>query len=313
MIGDEYLRYAKRGRGLDHDWFSYQPPAMRPRLRWPASTQVALWITVPLEVFPLSGSNAPFRPTGALDRPYPDFWGYAARDYGLRVGIFRLLKALDRYGICATAAVNAEVARRAPDLIKSLLMRDWEIMGSGINMATLHHGGLDKADEAQQISQALDVLRPMCGDIVGWHSPGHSQSAHTMELLAGQGIRYVADWVNDDLPYDFHTANGDVVAMPLSYELADRTVLLEHDRTIDEYTAMVTAAARRFQLEASNEARILSISVSPWIIGYPHRIAAFEQLLEDLVMDGRVWIARGRDIFQSYQSQMSKSDSVAEA
>lgn len=307
MITDDYLRYSARHRGLDHDWFEYRSATARPRIIWPGSSQLALWVTVPLEFFPMTGGNAPFRPTGALDRPYPDLWGYAARDYGLRIGIYRILKALEERGMRATAAVNSAVVRHSPKLVNLLVQRNWEIMCSGVDMGTLHFGGLDKDIELEQIRSALLELRSAHFDFVGWHSPGFSQSMNTMEFLAGEGIQYVADWVNDDLPYDIKTRQGRVVAMPLAYELSDRKIMVEHDRTMDDYVSMVMAAAKQLRSESADSGRILSLSVSPWIIGYHHRIAAFERMLDQILDDGPVWLATGREIFEAYASQKSHS------
>ncbi|WP_414463726.1 hypothetical protein [Hyphomicrobium sp. DY-1] len=302
MIGNEYLQYPARRPGLDHMWFPFRSANTRRQLRWPGTAQLALWITIPLEFFPMSGGNAPFRATGALDRPYPDFWGYAARDYGLRIGVYRIIKALDRHGFRATAAINAKVAPRLSRLLDGLLERRWEIMCAGADMGTLHHSGVDKDAELAIIRSALGCLRRSGRDIIGWHSPGYSQSMHTMELLAGEGVKYVADWVNDDVPYEVRTANGSLVAMPLTYELSDRKVMVEHDRTIEDYTTMVLDAARRLRAETADGARILSLSVSPWIVGYPHRIAAFERMLDGLLDQGPFWVATGREIFEAYQS-----------
>jgi allantoinase len=307
MIADEYLKYPARSPGLDHDWFDYRCPRNTPPLRWPGEAQLALWITVPLEFFPLNGGNAPFRPTGALDRPYPDLWSYAARDYGLRVGIYRIINALDQRGIRATAAVNSAVAVRIPKLIDMLVERRWEIMCAGVDMGTLHYSGLPKNVELDLISRALSDVRSKDRDVIGWHSPGYSQSMHTMEILSAEGVRYVADWVNDDLPYDVRTSDGNIVAMPLTYELADRKIMVEHDRTMEEYTTMVLSAASRLRAESSQFARILSLSISPWIIGYHHRIAAFEAMLDAILSGGPIWVATGRELFEAYDQGKTRS------
>lgn len=303
MIAEEYLRYPARRQGLDHDWFDHRTAVTRPKLRWPGPAQLALWITVPIEFFPMDGGNAPFRPAGALDRPYPDLWGYSARDYGLRIGIYRIIEALDRRGLKATAAVNSAAALRAPKLVSFLTARHWEIMCAGVDMGTLHHGGLTRDVEHDLIKRALNDLRGKAPDVVGWHSPGHSQSMHTMELLAGEGVKYVADWVNDDLPYDVRAGGSSLVAMPLSYELSDRKVMVEHDRTMEDYTTMVLDAARRLRTESAQGARILSLSVSPWIIGYHHRIAAFESMLDRILGEGPIWAATGSELLDAYNSQ----------
>src|SRR5262249_32975246 len=98
--------------GLDHAWFGHERTLDRKPIAWPDGKPIALWITVPLEFFPLDAPAQPFRPLGGLDRGYPDYWSYSNRDYGLRVGIYRIMRVLDQLNRPATAAVTAAVAGR---------------------------------------------------------------------------------------------------------------------------------------------------------------------------------------------------------
>ena len=116
------LTYPHRRRGLDHAWFPLQP-TINGRRRWPDGKRVALWITVPVEFFPLDAPAQPLRPLGGLALGYPDLWNLSSRDYGLRVGIYRVMRALDDFGVRATAAVNSEVAGRYPRIIDEIAKR----------------------------------------------------------------------------------------------------------------------------------------------------------------------------------------------
>ena len=303
MSGDR-LSYPHRRCGLDHDWFAHEPTFKRASVAWPDGKRVALWITVPIEFFPLDAPAQPIRPLGGLDRPYPDFWSYSNRDYGARIGAYRIMRVLDGLGLRATAAVNAAATTQYPRLIDEIVQRNWEIVANGIDMGHVHHGKLDLAHERELIARARDTLTKASGKaITGWHSPGHSQSTNTLLLLAENGFEYVADWANDDLPYTIKTGAGPLCAMPLTYEWSDRVLLVQHTQTVEDYEAQVLQAFLRLHAEAQHRSgRILSLSISPWIIGYPHRIGALERLLNQIADTGSVWHATGSEIARAFKN-----------
>jgi peptidoglycan/xylan/chitin deacetylase (PgdA/CDA1 family) len=307
---NERLQYPHRRRGLDHPWFTHEPTFSRRPVAWPEGRPIAFWITVPLEFFPLDTPAQPIRPLGGLDRGYPDYWSYSNRDYGLRLGIYRIMRVLDGLNLSATAVVNAEVAARCPRVIAEAMLRNWEIMASGIDMGHLHHGNLTVEDERDLVRRARDIISNAIGRAVGgWHSPGHSESMHTLQLLKECGFEYVADWVNDDLPYMLHTAAGPLCAIPLTYEWSDRVLLVQHNLTVEDYEAQVMRAFQRLAAEAAQHGggRILSLSVSPWIMGYPHRIATLARLLGRILESGSIWHANGMQIADIFRDQALKT------
>jgi len=300
------LQYPHRRRGLDHAWFPHERTLDRKPIAWPDRKPIALWITVPLEFFPLDAPAQPFRPLGGLDRGYPDYWSYSNRDYGLRIGIYRIMRVLDQLKLTATAAANAAVAERYPRVLAEAALRNWEIMASGIDMGQLHHGGLSLEEERDRVRSARDILTKATGKpIRGWHSPGHSESMHTLQLVKECGFDYVTDWANDDLPYLQHTAAGALCALPLTYEWSDRVLLVQHNLAVEDYEAQVMRAFQRLAAEAgqSGGGRILSLSVSPWIMGYPHRIATLQRLLDRILETGSVWHANGMQIADTFMMQ----------
>lgn len=124
----ERMTYPHRQRGLDHTWFPHQPTIQRPPISWPGGARIALWITVPVEFFPLDAATQPFRPLGATPSVYPDLWNYSSRDYGLRIGIYRIMRVLDALSLPATAAVNAEIVSRFPRIVDEIANRKWEFV-----------------------------------------------------------------------------------------------------------------------------------------------------------------------------------------
>lgn len=300
------LQYPHRRRGLDHAWFGHERTLDRKPITWPDRKPIALWITVPLEFFPLDAPAQPFRPLGGLDRGYPDYWSYSNRDYGLRIGIYRIMRVLDQLKLTATAAVNAAVAVRYPRVIDEAAIRGWEFMASGIDMGQLHHGGLSLESERDLVHKARDVLAKATGQSIrGWHSPAHSESMHTLQIVKEAGFDYVTDWTNDDLPYLQQTSAGALCALPLTYEWSDRVLLVQHNLAVEDYEGQVMQAFQRLSVEASaaGGGRILSLSVSPWIMGYPHRIATLQRLLARILNSGSVWHANGMQIADTFMMQ----------
>jgi allantoinase len=304
------LTYPHRGLGLDHDWFSHKPTHKRAPITWPGGKRIALWITVPLEFFPLDAPAQPFRPLGGLPLGYPDLWNYSGRDYGARIGIYRIISVLDRLGLRATAAVNSTVITQYPRLIDELAQRKWEFLANGVDMGRVHHGGLKVEDERGLIRTAQETLAQATGaPVLGWHSPARSHSHNTLTLLAECGFEYVTDWANDDMPYMVTTTAGGLCAMPLTYEWSDRVLLVQHSLTVEDYEAQVMQAFERLNEEAGHygSGRILSLSVSPWILGYPHRIATLARVLTRIMGGGSVWHATGMEIVAAFKSQLPKS------
>jgi peptidoglycan/xylan/chitin deacetylase (PgdA/CDA1 family) len=239
-----------------------------------------------------------------MQTSYPDLRHYTLRDYGNRVGIYRLMQALDRHGIRATAAVNAAVAVRYPSLIQACRKRGWEIMANGLDMDHLHHGGLPEADEKRWIEQTLGILREATGAAVrGWLSPAKSESFVTPDLLAEAGIDYLCDWVNDDMPYAMRTRAGGLHAMPHPIDIDDTTILVQNHHTEDDFRdALIDQFDLLYREAAPDNGRIMAISLHPWVIGQPYRIGALEEALTHIMRHRGVWAATGSEILDAWKT-----------
>ena len=190
VLDDTYFDYPHRSYGMDHDWYDWSMLVDRKPVEWPDGKQLAVWINVALQYFPLNQKGEPFPPPGGMTTAYPDLRHYTLRDYGNRVGIFRILKALDRFDVRASFSMNARVAERYPYLVRRVVDRGDEIICHGWDMDTPHYGGQGRDDESAVIARSLEVLRDASGQSVeGWLSPGKSQSTNTAELLVSHGVR----------------------------------------------------------------------------------------------------------------------------
>ena len=302
-LDPSYLEYPHRHYGMDHDHYDWSMLVSRKPVKWPNKAKIALWVNVSLQYFPLNQKGIPFAPTGGMTTAYPDLRHYTLREYGNRVGIFRLLKAFDEYDIAPTFAVNAQLAERYPYLINKLVERGDEIIGHGWNMDTPHYGGQDRAEEAEVIVKSLNSLRKITGQKVeGWLSPSKSQSANTPELLVKNGVKYMCDWINDDMPYPFRTPAGEIIAMPLSTELEDRFIIQANLHSESEYADQIEDAFDYLYDEAEEQGgRMLALSIHPWMLGQPHRIGRLEQVLEYITNRDGVWSAGAGEICSAWQ------------
>jgi peptidoglycan/xylan/chitin deacetylase (PgdA/CDA1 family) len=307
-LDKSYLEYAHRSHGMDHDRYDWSMLSDRPKVTWPGSKKLALWVNVPLQFFPLDQKGEPFKIQGGMTMPYPDLRHFSLRDYGNRVGIFRFLKAFDKYKVTPTFAMNTELAKRNPYLLNVIKERGNEVMCHGMHMDALHYGGQDKQAETQLVQDSLSQLRDLTGQkITGWLSPGRNESENTPELLAANGIEYFCDWVNDDMPYTFNTQQGNLWAMPLSNELDDTFIMLNNLHSEDAYAEQIIDACDYLLKEANDQGgRILSLNIHPWMLGQPHRIAALERVLE-YVMDQDVYCASAGEILSTYTSQLPET------
>lgn len=306
-LDDSYLQYLRRRRGMDHDFYEFSLLSERKPVAWPGGAKLALWVNVSLEHFPLNPVGKPVKLPGNMTMPYPDLRHYTLRDYGNRVGIYRVLDALKAYDVQASFAINAELVERAPALVQHLLQHGGEWLGHSWNMDSAHAGGLAEADEAALIERSLTTLRAASGQLVrGWLSPGKLQSARTPELLVAHGIDYMADWVNDELPYRFHALNGSLWNMGLATEIEDRFVILDNQHSEASWAQQAVDAAEMLLAEAGEQGgRLLTLSLHPWVIGQPHRIKHLETLLAHLSRLPGVWSAMPGQILDAWVAQQA--------
>ena len=298
-----YLEYLKRREGYDHDLYAWSALKDRPPVAWPGGKRVAVWVCVSLEWFPIVPSDTPFRAPGHMQTAYPDYRHYTSRDYGTRVGFYRLLDTFAKAGVTVSVACNAAIAERYPQVIADIVAAGHEIVAHSTDMNGTIASGLPIADERALIATSLDTLERVSGTRPrGWLSIARSESWNTPDLLRAAGLRYICDWVNDELPYRF--ANG-LVNLPLNHELSDRQIVTVQQQSADSYAQQMRDAFDWLATEATDQGdgRMLPLHVTPYIIGLPYRIAAFEALLADLVARPDAWFAPGGAIVEAWTAQ----------
>lgn len=301
-----YLTYPRRAAGMDHDLYPPSPMPQRRPITWPAGKPVAVTLLVNLEWFPIVPSDAPFRAPGHMVTPYPDYRHYTAREYGTRVGFYRLLDAFAKVGAKVTIACNAAIAERYPSIIEDILAGGHEIIAHSTDMNGTIDSTLSEADERALIQAARDRLAAAIGTAPrGWQSIARSQSWNTPRLLIEAGFEYMCDWVNDDLPYIATTPSGTIISMPFNHELSDRQMIAVQQQSMESVAGQVGDALEWLKAEAARygSGRVLPFTLSPYITGLPYRMDAFEALLSRLATDEATWFATAGELVDSWTTQ----------
>jgi peptidoglycan/xylan/chitin deacetylase (PgdA/CDA1 family) len=279
--------------------FAYSPIVRRPKLSWPGGAHVALWIIPNVEFFSLS-EKVP----GGTGAPAPDVPAWAVRDYGNRIGIFRIMDALDRHGIRATVALNSEVCRHHPEIIEEGRKRNWEWMGHcESNSRRLNE--LPQGEEPRVIRDSLRTIAEATGARpLGWLGAGLQETWDTLDLLAAEGCEYVCDWTNDEQPYVMTLQGGrELISVPYSYDINDIGAFERRNRTADEFRDMICRQFDVLYRDGATSGRVMAICLHPFLIGMPYRIGALESALAYICGHGKVWRATGSEIARHFRVQ----------
>lgn len=280
----EYLNYPHRSYGMDQDRYAWRPAAERKPLPGPV---VSAMIVVPIEHHTLEPVGKPFKHPGAMQTPYPDLRHYTTRDYGNRVGVFRILDALKAEGLKATLPINARQLTRLRPLIEVALSEGHEIAAYGLSTDHIHWGGLDRAEEAAWVAEVRARFVEAGLAPRAWLSPARQQSFATLDLIAAEGFDICLDWEIDEVPVAFKTDAGPVTMLPLLNEMDDRSLLIDRRQTEDEWADQILAAASLLGEDFERfGARMFGFTLTPYVAGQPFRIAALRRMLAGLEATG---------------------------
>ncbi len=169
----------------------------------------------------------------------PNVRNWALRDYGNRVGVWRLMEVMTRYGMRGTAALNSEVCNHHPEVVAEMVRLGWELMGHNETNA-LRLTEMKPEAERASILAALDTIERASGTRpVGWLGAGLAETWHTLDYLAEGGVRYVCDWVNDDQPYTMDVGAPPLVSLPYSVQINDVPAYFDFKQSVPEFEQMI--------------------------------------------------------------------------
>ena len=285
---------------LPNERFDYSPIAARRPWTLPKGARLAVWTIVNVEEWDIEKAMARqylTAPQGVAT--IPDVPNWAWHEYGMRVGFWRLYEALRKRKIRATTSINASVCKSYPPVAEAMLDAEWEFMGHGVKQGAMHL----LPDQRAAIREAIDLLRSFTGKAPkGWMGPGLTETWETLDILREEGVEYVADWVNDDQPYEMRTSAGTMVSVPYTLELNDIPMMVIQHHTSDAWLQRCKDQFDRLYAEGAKNPRVMAIAVHPYNSGVPHRIKYFEAVYDYMARKKGVWLTTGEDIYEWYRT-----------
>lgn len=278
--------------------FEYSAIIDRPRLALPRGKRLIVWPVVNIEEWditqpmPRTVSNPP----GGVS-VVPDIQNWTWHEYGMRVGIWRIMEVFHKHRVRPTVSINARVCETRPRIAKAAMDSDWEFMAHCYVQMPIHR----IEDQRAMIRHTVEVLAKFTGRrVTGWLGPGRGQTYATLDYLAEAGLKWFGDWVLDDQPFWAKTLHGPILSIPYSVELNDITIMLTGRQESDAMFTRVRDAFDVMHRESSRGARVLAFGVHPYVTGAAHRIKYFDLLLRSLRKHKDVVFWTGAQIFDWY-------------
>lgn len=289
--------------------YDYIPLPHRKPLIWPNGARVALILTFNLETWDLTkDTDKPYYAGGPAILPdvlpgnTPDFPNFTWREYGQRVGLWRLIDLFDELGVKASCTTNAVTFERRKAMTDAVLERGWELLThnweQGELLSSFAH---EPAKERDIILRSLDQFEKFTGrKSKGWLSSSLRGTMQTADILAEYGCTFYCDIMNDDQPYLLRTPHGPIVSVPYSNEINDFTFITRKNYTTDEYRDALIEELDVLYAEGAKTGRIMNLGLHPHVSGRAHRVRALREFIEHAKSLPGVWWATREEIAEWY-------------
>ncbi len=272
-----------------HDRYGYVPITDRQTYDWPNGTRLAVFIALNIEQFPFGeGMGIQFVPA----QPEPDVLNFSWRDYGNRVGFWRLLELFDEVGMPVSMMPNSEIFDHCPQIVSAIGARGDEIVAHGRTNAE-RQGQMSEQEECRMIADATETIERHTGTRPsGWLGPWVSESAVTPDLLHEAGYRYVMDWGADDQPIWLNTRNGRILSVPYPKPTSDLPVINGYHFTPAAYGDVLIDQFDEMLRQSERQPLVYGLSLHTYLVGHPFRIKHLRRALEHIQSrSDRIWLA----------------------
>ncbi|HUB76503.1 MAG TPA: polysaccharide deacetylase family protein [Solirubrobacteraceae bacterium] len=281
---------------MDQSLYDYSPIVERPPLSWPGGRSVAVYLGLNVEHFRL---DRPATSTSSVTAHLtPDPMNYGWRDYGVRVGVWRLIELLDELALPASVLLNSAVCERYPQILAAVVERGWAILAHGEDNSTLQ-GGIDERLEGDLLARMTATIERASGvRPVGWLGPALTETFATPRLLGELGYSYVLDWCNDDQPYALNVPG--MISVPYSVELNDINLFVDRSFTGPQYVQMVVDHLDQLLSDSSTAGRVMALPVHPFVLSTPARHRHLRAALTEVLAHEAVWFTTSDAIAAHY-------------
>ncbi len=289
--------------------YDFVPLPKRRPLKWPNGARVALILTLNLEYWDLvKDTTDPYYAGGPPVLPdplpgnIPDYHNFSWREYGQRVGIWRLFDTFDAAGVPAGCTMNAKMGLERREIIDAVLDRGWELVAHNYEQGDLlTNYQFDRAAEAELIGKTLEVYERVVGKPArGWLSSSLRGTSQTADILAENGLIFFCDYMNDEQPYLIRTPSGPIVSTPYSVEINDFTFFHRRGMSTDQVLGLLKEQFDQLYLEGATSGRLMNVGLHPHVVGHPYRVRAIREFLEYAKSFDGVWWATREDIASWY-------------
>lgn len=277
-----------------HGRYAYSPITQRADYDWPGGKRLAVYIALNVEQFSFGqGKGAHIAPPEQAQSHSVFAW----RDYGNRVGFWRLLEMFDALDLPIEAQLNTEIYEHCPEIAEALRARGDEILGHGLTNSE-EQGIMREELEAALIARATETIAGHEGKRpTGWMSPWLSESPTTLDLLKEAGYRYVMDWAADDQPIWMNTRAGPILAMPYPVEVNDNRAIVFHKASATEFADMIIDNFDEMLEQSERQPLVCGISLHTFVVGQPFRLRALRRALRHIAeRRSDIWLTRPGEI-----------------
>jgi len=260
------------------DRIPYQAIVDRPKLTLPDNKRLAVWVILNVEEWQIENPMPRTVLPPPMGKPLlPDVPNWSWHEYGMRSGFWRQHKALTERNLPVTLAINGHVVESYPRVASAGLEAGWEFMGHGYLQGPTHK----LENQRKAINDTISSIKDFTGTAPrSWEWPGLTETEESLDLLREHGIEFIADWVIDDLPQDINTPHGIITTIPYTVELNDIAIYALQQHASNEMLKRGIDQFDRLYMEGEDNARVMAISLHPYITGVPHRIKYVEELLD---------------------------------
>lgn len=275
-----------------HGRYSYSPINQRPDYSWPGGRRLAVYVALNLEHFAFGeGLGAILAPGG----PEPDVLNYAWRDYGNRVGVWRLLDLFRELEMPVALLVNSTIYDYCPEVVQAFRKRGDEIVAHGRTNSE-RQSILSEVAEAELIRETTQAIAHHEGHPPqGWLGPWIAQSHATPDLLQEAGYTYHLDWCHDDQPTWFKTRQGRILSVPYPQEVNDIPAIAVRRASAQEFADMIVDNFDELLEQSAQQPLVYGIALHAYIVGQPFRLRhlrwALRHVAEKSAREAnRVWL-----------------------
>jgi peptidoglycan/xylan/chitin deacetylase (PgdA/CDA1 family) len=281
-----------------HGRFDYSPITARPDFTWPGGKRLAVYIALCVEHFSYGKDGLGLSYSPGI--PHPNTYNWAWREYGNRVGGWRLLTMFQEHGIRPTVLLNTECYEHCPELVDAYRAAGTEFVAHG-RTNSIQPNELDEDAERTMIAEVVEAMSEREGKPpAGWMSPGANPSAVTEDLLAEQGFRYTLDWPMDDQPVWMRTRGGPLLSVPYPHEVNDVPMINFHHGTAAAFAEMMTDNLDELVEQSAQQPLVCGIVAHTFIMGQPFRLWRFRKAVEHLVSLPGVWLTTPGEVAEHY-------------